>query len=112
MTAKQRTRYAGPPKGLRKAAGGWWLRLTREYDIADPAGELLLEAALRAFDRAEQARAELDRDGCTTRDSRDRPKAHPAASVERDSRSGMLAALRALNLDLEPLKAVGRPGGS
>jgi P27 family predicted phage terminase small subunit len=101
------------PAGLSPAAKKWWDRLTVEFAINDPAGELLLETALRCFDRAEQARKQLDQDGPTTTDSRGRPKVHPAASVERDSRSGMLQALKALHLDIEPLRdRPGRPGGS
>lgn len=101
------------PAGLSTAAAEWWRRLAEEYDVSDPAGELLLESALRAFDRCEQARAALDRDGCVTLDARGRPKAHPAAAVERDSRSSMLGCLKAMNLDLEPLRdRAGRPGGS
>jgi P27 family predicted phage terminase small subunit len=101
-----------PPKGLSRAARSWWRRLVAEYQISDAAGELLLEQSLRCFDRAEQARQVLDRDGVTTTDSRGRPKTHPATSVERDCRAGMLAALKALNLDLEPLRdRAGRPGG-
>jgi P27 family predicted phage terminase small subunit len=100
------------PKGLSPAARRWWTRLVADFGISDPAGELLLETALRCFDRAEQARAVLDRDGVTATDTRDRPKQHPACAVERDSRAGMLAALRALNLDIQPLRpGVGRPGG-
>ena len=100
------------PKNLSPAARSWWRRLVLEYSINDPAGELLLEQALRCFDRSEQARQVLDHDGVTTLDARGRPKIHPAAAVERDSRAGMLASLRALNLDLEPLRdAPGRPPG-
>jgi P27 family predicted phage terminase small subunit len=107
------TRTPRPPVGLSQPARRWWTRLVREYSISDPAGELLLETALRAFDRAEQARRLLNKDGCCTVDSKGRPKAHPAASVERDSRAGMLQALKALNLDVEPLRdRPGRPGGS
>lgn len=108
-----RKREGSAPVGLSAAARRWWKRLVQEYDITDPAGELLLEQALRCFDRAEQARAVLDKDGVTTTDSRGRPKTHPATSVERDSRAGMLSALKAMNLDFEPLKdRAGRPGGS
>ena len=37
-------------------------------------------------------------------------KLNPACNLEKDARSGFLAAMRALNLDLEPLRdAPGRP---
>jgi glutathione S-transferase len=40
------------------------------------------------------------------------PKPHPLLATERDARAQFLAALKALNLDLEPLRdRVGRPGG-
>ena len=107
-----RKRYAAPPKGLSRSAAKWWRRVVAEYGICDAAGEMLLETALRCWDREEQARGQLDRDGCTTLDARGRPKAHPAAAVERDARSGFLAAIRALNLDVELLHAKpGRPPG-
>jgi hypothetical protein len=38
-------------------------------------------------------------------------KPNPACTIERDARQGLLAALRALNLDVAPLKPLGRPGG-
>ena len=76
MTAK-RARLAPPPAGQSQPATGWWKRPVTEYDINDPAGELLPEMAIRAFDRAEQAREQLDRDGCTALDSRG-PEAPPS----------------------------------
>ena len=87
------------PKGLSAAARGWWRRLLREYAIDDEAGLLLLESALRQFDRAEEARAILAKDGLVLVDRFGQQKAHPAASLERDARAGLLAALRALSLD-------------
>jgi P27 family predicted phage terminase small subunit len=99
-----------PPKGLSLAARQRWKQLLGEFHIRDAAGLMILEAALRAFDRAEQARGVLDAEGVVTLDSRGRPKAHPAASVERDNRAAFLAALKQLNLDIEPLRdGPGRP---
>ena len=65
---------------------------------------------MHAYDRAEAARALLERDGITILDRWGQVKPHPAAAIERDARSGLLAALRALNLDVEPLRdRAGRP---
>jgi hypothetical protein len=110
MTASKRR--ARPPQGLSPNARGWFQRLTAEYQLDDAAGLLVLEQAMRSFDRAEAARRVLDKEGLTTTDSRGRPKAHPAAAVERDARSGLLAALKSLNFDLEPVRdRTGRPPG-
>lgn len=101
-----------PPKDLPATARDLWRNLQREYGIADQAGLTLLTTAARAFARMEEARRLLDKDGCVTRDRWNQVKSHPAAQVERDSRAGLLAALRALHLDVEPIRdSVGRPPG-
>jgi hypothetical protein len=84
-----------------------------EFAIRDEGGLLLLETAMRALDRAESARTLLERDGVVITDRWGQQKPHPAAAVERDARAGMLQALKALNLDVEPLRdRPGRPGGA
>lgn len=97
-----------PPPGLSPAAGRFWTALRREYGIADAGGLALLEVAARAWQRAEAARAEIDAEGVVTRDRWGQAKPHPACAVERDARAQVIAALRALNLDLEPTHS--RPG--
>jgi hypothetical protein len=48
----------------------------------------------------------------TVADRFGQPKVHPAVLIERDARGQMLAALRDLHLDLEPLRdRPGRPAG-
>jgi len=101
-----------PPKALSVAAKRLWRGLVEEYALDDVAALAILEAGLQSFDRAATAKLLLDRDGPTVTDRWDQQKAHPAASVERDSRAAWLAALRQLNLDVEPLRdGVGRPPG-
>ena len=100
------------PKGLSAPAKVWFRKLLDEYEIADQGGYLLLETAMRRFDRAEAARKLLDHDGPVIADRWGQMKPHPAAAIERDALTGMLAALKALNLDVEPLRdGPGRPGG-
>ncbi|HVW69190.1 MAG TPA: P27 family phage terminase small subunit [Steroidobacteraceae bacterium] len=84
------------------------MSIREEYDIKDPGGLLILASAVEAFDRMRQAQRRLKREGLTVKDRFGQAKAHPAAVIERDSRAAMLAALKQLNLDLEPLE--GRPG--
>lgn len=99
------------PKHLSKEAVSWWREIISEYCIDDSGGHLLLQTALEAFDRMRGAQAIIEKDGQSFKDRFDQIKSHPQLTVERDSRSQMIQSLKALNLDLEPLKNVGRPGG-
>ena len=84
-----------------------------EYSIADPAGLALLCTAAECLDRMRQAQAAIAKDGAVVVDRYGSPKVHPAAALEKDARTGFLAALRALNLDIEPLRdRPGRPAGA
>lgn len=100
------------PKQLSTEAKRWWKRLMDEYDITDQAGLLLLQTALESFDRMRSAQAAIATEGQTQIDRFGQAKAHPLLSVERDARAAMIAALKALNLDLEPVRSgPGRPPG-
>jgi P27 family predicted phage terminase small subunit len=101
-----------PPSHLSKEAKKIWAELLSEYDITDAAGLRILRVALESFDRAQAARQTIDKDGMTTTDKFGQIKPHPLLPIERDSRAAFLAGLKALNLDLEPLRdRPGRPGG-
>ena len=112
---KKTTRNNGLPKApraLSPEAQRWWRRLQGEYALSDEAALLLLETALTAFDRMRQAQAAIAKDGVTVRDKWEQLKINPAVNAERDARSGMLQSLKALCLDIEPLRdGPGRPGG-
>lgn len=100
------------PSGLSPEAQGWWRSIVAEYQISDGAGLLLLQSALEAFDRVRAAQVAIAADGLVQRGSKRQPRAHPLLTVERDARAAMLASLKALNLDLEPLRdRPGRSGG-
>lgn len=105
---------AGPPPHLSEEARREWLRLTEEYDLEDSAARLILTTAFEAFDRMRGAQRDLAAaGGCTFKDRFNKPKVHPAVAVERDARAAWLAALKQLNLDLEPLReGPGRPPGT
>lgn len=100
------------PKNLSREAKTLWRKIQDEYAITDEAGLLILATGLEAFDRMRQAQDILKAEGMTTLDRFSQPRPHPAATIERDSRAAMLAALKQLNLDLEPLRdGPGRPAG-
>jgi P27 family predicted phage terminase small subunit len=62
----------------------------------------LLQLACEAWDRAQQAREQIDRDGLTIRTADGGIKAHPAVGIERDSRLAVARLVRELDLDTEP----------
>ena len=101
-----------PPKHLSTAAKRWWSEVQTDFAIEDRAGLLILTAAAEAFDRTREAEALLKIDGLTSVDRFGQRKPHPAVVIARDSRAQMLAALKQLNLDLEPVRdSRGRPPG-
>jgi hypothetical protein len=47
----------------------------------------------------------------TIKDRFDQVKSHPLCAVVRDMRAQVYSGLKQLNLDIEPLKDIGRPPG-
>jgi P27 family predicted phage terminase small subunit len=97
------------PENLSKEARSWWNKITTEYGISDQGGLLILQTALEAFDRMRDAQKTLVAEGLIVQDRFMQQKAHPLCTVERDARSQFMQGLRHLNLDVEPLKSIGRP---
>lgn len=105
------TRTLRAPRHLGKDGRDLWAALQRDYGIADSAGLTLLTTAAEALDRMRKAQKLIAQHGEVTPDRYGGLRANPAITIEKDARNGLLAAIRALNLDVEPLKAIGRPGG-
>jgi P27 family predicted phage terminase small subunit len=100
------------PKGLTGEARSWWRKICSGWQL-DDAGFLILQSGLECLMRVREAQAILLKEGIVVTDRFGQLKAHPATVVERDCKAGLLKALRALNLALEPLnEAAGRPPGS
>jgi len=100
------------PAGLSPAAIAWWKRLHGEFDIDDSGAAFLLEAALHAFDRMNEAAGLVAEHGVCIVDRYGQLRANPAVAAERDSRAAMLAAFKQLGLDILPPQRPGRPAGS
>jgi len=102
-----------PPPHLSREGKKWWQLITTEYRLDDQAGKLLLQTAMESFDRMREAQAAIDADGALIRDRFEQLQPHPMLRVETSSRAQMLAALKALHLDIEPLRdSAGRPPGT
>jgi P27 family predicted phage terminase small subunit len=101
-----------PPGHLSKEARKLWRELAEEWRIDDRAGTAILDKIGEAYDRANGARRQIDKEGLTITDRFGVEKSHPLLACERDARAQFLAGLKMLNLDLEPLRdGPGRPGG-
>ena len=101
-----------PPPHLSSEAKKLWSAILAEYAITDAAGLHILRVSLEALDRAQAARVSIDKIGMVIRDRFQAVKPHPLIPVERDNRAAFLAGLKALNLDIEPLRdGPGRPPG-
>src|SRR5688500_15360653 len=99
-----------PPAHLREATQSWWRTVVAEYDL-EQHHLRLLQLAAEAWDRAEQAREILAREGLTYRDRSTAPPARPDIAIERDSRIAFARLLRDLALDVEsPAENYTRPG--
>ena len=97
-----------PPRHLKADGRALWNDIVQQYRIVDAAGLALVTTAAEALDRIREAQAAIRQHGALVADRYGGLKQNPACFLERDARAGMLAALRALNLDLEPLRDRGR----
>lgn len=101
-----------PPTGLSAEARAWFRKLTSEYGISDPGGLLILRTGMEALDRLRGCQASIKAEGAAVKDRWGQVKPHPLLAAERDARAQLLAALKQLNLDVEPLHdGPGRPPG-
>lgn len=89
-----------PPAHLAPETAAWWRAVLTEYALE--AHHLrLLRLACEAWDRCQQARETLDRDGLTTQTETGGLKTHPCVGIERDARLAFARLLRELDLDAE-----------
>lgn len=89
------------PSHLSPAARELWIAIVSEYRIDQAAG-LILATALESWDRREQARQALLRDGCVALDRFNQPKASPWCAIERDAALILHRSFRLLGMDQEP----------
>ena len=83
-----------------------------EYAIEDVGGISLLLIYADADTAERNAQNIVNTEGMSLTDRFGQAKAHPLLTVIRDSRAQKMASLKALCLDLEPLRSgPGRPGG-
>ena len=94
-----------PPKHLSAESQRTWRRVATEYELT-PDAELLLRAALENWDRSQQARELVNREGLVISGRR-----HPATDIEKQAYGLFQRFMRQLGLDIVPPGPVGRPTG-
>lgn len=94
------TRAAPPPRHLTATARRLYAAIVEGYAL-EPHHLAILTKALEAFDRAEQARAEIGAGPLMVTSRLGEAKVHPLLAVERDARAQFGQLMRSLGLDLE-----------
>ena len=88
----------------------WVEDVVSEWTLSDHHIRLLLLAA-ESWDRCEQARKRILKNGLTFNDRFDQPKARPEIAIERDSRLAFARLIRELDLDTDvPPQSSRMPG--
>ncbi len=100
---------ADVPRNLSDAGRSLWDRITSDYDIQDSGGLEMLGQACAALDRAEECRAIVDEEGILISGKGGVVRENPAAKLELANRAFVVRTLSRLGLDVEAIKAVGRP---
>lgn len=99
-------------KHIRRESRAEAKKLANEYGIQDAGGLHLLSVFADADTLERNAQDIVNVEGMTVLDRFNQVKSHPLLTVIRDARAQKMAALKALCLDLEPLRdRPGRPGG-
>jgi phage terminase small subunit len=88
------------PPHLAEPTRAWWRQVMREYAL-EPHHIRLLQAAGECWDRLQQAREQLDRDGICLPGREGGLRPHPAIQIERDSRIAFARLIRELDLDTD-----------
>jgi len=89
------------PSHLSPSAAEWW-RTTVEAYVLHEHHLRLLQLACEAWDRAQEARAQLEDEGLTVTGTEGGIRPHPCVAIERDARLAVARLVRELDLDAEP----------
>jgi phage terminase small subunit len=85
------------PEHLSKDSAAWFKRTAAEFLLGD-ADLLVLQAAAESWDRCQEARQILERDGLTFVDNRKAIRPHPCVAIEAQHRTLFARLVRDLNL--------------
>lgn len=89
------------PKHLRPPTRQWWRSIVRDFEL-ESHHLRLLRLCCESWDRCQEAREVLAKEGLTYDDRFGQPRSRPEVAIERDSRVSFARLLRELALDVEP----------
>ena len=117
MTSKITTLYSpkpgDPPRPLGPDGQALWDRINADFLIDDAGGIELLALACAATDRASSCAATIEADGLTVPAGKDGGiRQHPLLPAEAAARAQVASCLKLLGVNVEPIRDVGRPGGT
>jgi P27 family predicted phage terminase small subunit len=89
-----------PPKHLSAESRRWFTQISTDYELESHHLKLL-QAAAECWDRVQEARKLLAKDGVCFTDRHGHIRPHPATQMERDNKTLFARLLRELALDVE-----------
>ena len=89
------------PGHLKAATRRWWQSVVSDWQLEEHHVRLLTLAA-ESWDRCQEARELIAREGLTCPTKSGGPRLHPAVRVETDSKIAFSRLLRELDLDVAP----------
>jgi P27 family predicted phage terminase small subunit len=92
-------RKALVPTHLSTKTKAWYAEIEAEYEL-EVHDLLLLQGAAESWDRCQQAREMLAKEGLTFTDRHGNVRPHPATQIERDSKSLFARLMRELGLSV------------
>ena len=96
------------PKELSGAAKKIWTMLHEQFPLEEDHG-VLLNVALQQWDRAQEARAMIEKEGAILTLPNGYKQQHPAVKVEGQALGVFVKVWNMLGIDMTPVKDVGRP---
>ena len=96
------------PRNLKAATRRWWTSVATTWELEEHHVRLLTLAA-EAWDRCQQAREQILRDGLTVSTREGGQKLSPLVRIENDTRLAFCRLLRELDLDVEAPAQAKRP---
>jgi P27 family predicted phage terminase small subunit len=96
------------PRHLRADTRRWWETVIGTWRLEEHHVKLLTLAAT-SWDRVEQARALIAKEGLTVPTKDGGCRAHPAVKIEAEAKIAFCRCLRELDLDVEPPAEARRP---